>query len=90
MISYNNDNRQIKEKTGEDEMMIHINGPEVGEADETLKAALTLHSKGNTWHFTVDRNIFRSSGITTERTLKRKSNLPFFIANLAGVCPDSR
>ena len=78
---HNNDNRPIKEQTGEDEMMIHINGPEVGEADETLKAALDLHFKGNTWHFTVDRNIFRSSGITTERTLKRKSNLPFYNSN---------
>ena len=41
-------------------MMIHINGPEVGEADETLKAALDLHFKGNTWRFTVGRNIFYS------------------------------
>ena len=62
----------IKEQTSEDEMMIHINGPEVGEADETLKAALDLHFKGNTWNFTVYKNIFRSSGITTERTLKKK------------------
>ena len=78
---HNNDNRQIKEQTGEDEMMIHINGPEVGEADETLKAALDLHFKGNTWHFTVDKHLFRSSGITTEKNLKIKSKLPFYNSN---------
>jgi hypothetical protein len=33
-------------------MMIHMNGPEMGEADDVLKTALDLHFKGQPWHFT--------------------------------------
>ena len=38
---------------------IKFNGPELGEADETLKAALDLHFKGNQWHFSVQGNMLR-------------------------------
>ena len=38
--------RAISEKTAEDEMMIHIIGPLLGEVDKTLKAALDKHFNG--------------------------------------------
>ena len=34
-------------------------GPERGEADNTLKAALVKHFQGHSWHFIVKGNIFR-------------------------------
>ena len=37
---YNLHNRPINEETAEDEMTINLNGPEVGEVDEILKATL--------------------------------------------------
>ena len=78
---HNSDIRNIKEETAEDEMMIHINGPEIGEANDTLKSALDKHFQGQPWHFTVRGNIFRSSGITVENVLSRKSKLPFYKRN---------
>ena len=48
-------------------MMIHKNGPEIGKADDTLKDALVKHFQGESWHFTLRGNIFRSSGITVEK-----------------------
>ena len=78
---HNSDIRNIKEETAEDEMMIHINGPEIGEADDTLKAALVKHFQGQSWHFTVRGNIFRSSGITVENILSKISKLPFYKRN---------
>ena len=75
---HNSDIRAIKEETAEDEMMIHINGPAIGEADDTLKAALDKYFNGSQWHFSVEGNIFRSSGITVDKLLKKKSRLPFY------------
>ena len=43
--------------------------PEIGEADDTLKAALVKDFQGQSWHFTVRGNIFRSSGITVDNIL---------------------
>ena len=75
---HNSDIRAIKEEAAEDEMMIHINGPAIGEADDTLKAALDKYFNGSQWHFSVEGNIFRSSGITVDKLLKKKSRLPFY------------
>ena len=61
--------------------MIHINGPEIGESDDILKAALDLHFKGNQWHFSVQGNMFRSSGITVDKVLNKKNRLPFYKTN---------
>ena len=61
--------------------MIHINGPEIGESDDILKAALDLHFKGNQWHFSVQGNMFHSSGITVDKVLKKKTRLPFYKTN---------
>ena len=60
---HNSDIRAIKEETAKDEMMIHINGPAIGEADDTLKAALDKYFNGGQWHFSVEGNIFHSSNI---------------------------
>ena len=62
-------NSICKEETAEDEMLIHINGPEIGENDNTLKSALFKHFQGQSLHFIVKENIFRSSGITVENIL---------------------
>ena len=45
-------------------MMIHLNGPEIGEADNVLKSALDLHLNGQPWHFTLKGNIVKSPGKT--------------------------
>ena len=55
---HNSKIRPIKEETAEDEMMIHLNGPQLGEADDTLTDALDLHFNGGPWHFTIQGNIF--------------------------------
>ena len=70
---HNSDIRPINEETAEDEMNIHLNGPELGEADEILKAALDKHFKGGPWHFTIQNNIFRTSGQTVQNILSKKS-----------------
>ena len=38
-IIHNSKLRPIEEDSAEDEMMIHLNGPEIGEADNVLKSA---------------------------------------------------
>ena len=69
--------RAISEKTAEDEIIIHFNGPLLGKADKTLKAALDKHFNGQPWHFTLQNNIFRTSGITSSNILSQKVNYPF-------------
>ena len=56
-------------------MMINFNGPEIGEADIVLKSALDLHFKGQPWHFTVKRNIFKSPGKTVTKTMLHHNNV---------------
>ena len=58
--------------------MIHIKGPEIGEANNVLKSALDLHLKGQPWHFTVKGNIVKSPGKPVIKTMSRKSSLPFY------------
>ena len=50
----------IEEDTCEDAMVIHLNGPEIGEADDMRKSALDLHFKGQLWHAMVKGNNFKS------------------------------
>ena len=48
---HNNPLRSISEETGQDEMFISYNGPEIGESDGLLSEALTKHFKPKVWHF---------------------------------------
>ena len=43
-------------------MMVHMNGPEIGDADDVLKTALDLQFEGKPWHFILARNIFKTHG----------------------------
>ena len=70
--------RAISEKTAEDEMMIHFYGPSLGETDNTLKTALDKHFNHQPWHFTIQNNLFRTSGITSSNILSSKSKLPIY------------
>ena len=78
---HNSNIRPIDNKTAEDEMMVHLNGPEIGEVDETLASALDKHFKGHSWHFTIQGNLLRSAGLNVEKELKKKSKLPFYSSN---------
>ena len=60
----------IEEDTAEDEIMINLNGPDIGEADNVLNSALDLHFKGQPMHFRVKGNIVKSPG----NTCQEKSN----------------
>ena len=75
---HNSKLRSIEETTAEAEMMIDMNGPEIGEAENVLKSALDLHFEGKPWHFIVERNIFITPGETEKGILKKKSSLPFY------------
>ena len=55
-----------------------MNGPEIGEADNTLKDALDRHFDVRPWHFLVNRNIFKTPGETVNDILNKKSKLPFY------------
>ena len=53
--------------------MIHLKGPEIGEADNVLKSALDLHLNGQPWHFTLKGNSVKSPGKTeTKNSVKKK------------------
>ena len=69
--------RPIAYKTANDEMFIAVNGPEIGEADIVLTEALNLKFGKGKWHFSVQQNLFRTSGPTVEKLLEKKS--PFKI-----------
>ena len=68
----------MEEETVDDEMMIHLNGPEIGECDNILKLALDKHSNGKSWHFTTQNNIFKTHGKAVTSVLSKKSKLPFY------------
>ena len=55
-----------------------MNGPEIGEADKVLSAALDLHFEGNQWHFILTENIFKTQGKVVMDILAHKSSLPFY------------
>ena len=75
---HNSKLRPINEETGDDELFVVYNGPEMAEADEILKEALDLHFKDSRgWHFTTN-NLFRTSGPTVEAILKRKNKLNIY------------
>ena len=63
---HNSKLRPIEEDTVEDEMMIHLNGPEIGEADNVLKSALDSHLKGQPWRLIVKESIYKSPGKTCQ------------------------
>ena len=75
---HNNKLRPIEESTAEAEMMIHMSGPEIGEAEDVLKSALDLHFEGKPWHFVLTQNIFKAQGKVVKDVLLRKSDLPFY------------
>ena len=52
---------------------VNVNGPIIGEADETLKKALNLKFGVGKWHFSTKQILFRTSGATVEKRLKEKS-----------------
>ena len=54
--------RPISGDTAEAEMMVHMNGPEIGEADNVLKTALDLHFEGNPWHLILAGKIIKTHG----------------------------
>ena len=47
-------------------MTIHLNGPAIVEVDGIMKAAQDFHFKGGPWHFTLQNNLFRTSGQTVQ------------------------
>ena len=75
---HNNKLRPMEEETVDDEMMIHLNGPEIGECDKILKLALDKHFNGKSWHFTTQNNIFKTHGKAVTSVLSKKSKLPFY------------
>ena len=75
---HNNKLRPIEESTAEAEMMIHMNSPEIGEADGVLQTALDLHFEGKPWHFVLTQNILKAQGKVVKEVLSRKSSLPFY------------
>ena len=64
--------------TEEAKIMVHMNGPEIGEADNVLKSALDLHFKGKPWHFVLTENILKTQGNTVQEVLSHNSSLPFY------------
>ena len=66
----------MEEETVDDEMMIHMNGPENGEFDNILKLALDKNFNGKSWHFTTQNNIFKTHGKAVTSVLSKKSKLP--------------
>ena len=76
---HNSKVRNIGEETANDELFIAFNGPEIGEADETLAAALDLHFAKNNgqWHFTTN-TLFKTSGPTVQKMLQKKNKLSIY------------
>ena len=71
--------RPIGEETVNDELFIAFNGPEIGEADQTLKSALDLHfsSRGGRWHFSTN-SLFKTAGPTVTKKLQKKNKLNIY------------
>ena len=59
-------------------MFIAVNGPEIGEANETLVKALNLKFGVGKWHFSTSQNLFKTSGVTVEKILKKKSTFNIY------------
>lgn len=76
---HNSKIRKIGEKTANDELFIAVNGPEIGEADNTLEAALNLHfSKNNgQWNF-ITNTVFKTCGPTVQNKLNEKNKLNIY------------
>ena len=75
---HNSKIRPIGDKKANDEMFIAVNGPEIGEADETLIKALNLKFGVGKWHFSVAQNLFKTSGPTVEKLLKKTSSFNIY------------
>ena len=56
-----------------------LNGPEMGEADETLKEALNLHfaKKHGHWNFTTN-SVFKTSGLTVKKILEKRNKMNIY------------
>ena len=63
----------MEEETVDNEMMIHMNDPEIGESDNVLKLALYTHLNGKAWLFTTQNNIFKTHGKTVTSVLSKKN-----------------
>ena len=59
------------------ELFIAYNGPKIGEADQTLKAALDQHFAGGRWHFTPN-TLFEMAGLTFMKKLDKKNKLNIY------------
>ena len=70
--------RPVSDKISNDEMFIAVNGPELSEADDILAKALDLKFGRNKWHFSVQNNLFKTSGVTVEKLLKKKSSFNIY------------
>ena len=69
--------RSISDETANNEMFIAVNGPKIGEVDETLKKAFNLKFGIGKLHF-YTQNLFRSSWINVEKHLKKKSKFEIY------------
>ena len=76
--NHNTKIRPIADTTANDEMFIAVNGPEIGEADNVLTKALNLKFGSSSWHFSVQQNLFRTSGPTVGKLLNKKSSFNIY------------
>ena len=64
-----------------DELFIaFINGPEIGEANQTLEAALNLHfstKQNGHWNFTTN-TLFKTAGPTVQKKLEQKNKFNIY------------
>ena len=76
---HNSKVRPISEETANDELFIAFNGPEMGEADETLKEALNLHfaKKHGHWNFTTN-SVFKTSSLTVKKILEKRNKMNIY------------
>ena len=76
---HNSKVRNIGEETANDELFIAVNGPEMGEADKTLKEALNLHfaKKHGHWNFTSN-SVFKTSGLTVQKILEKRNKMNIY------------
>ena len=71
---HNQELRKVPEETGNNEMFIAYNGPEIGESNQLL----VEHFKHKDWHFVKQTGLFSSESKTVTRLLKKKGRLPFY------------
>ena len=71
--------RNLNEEKVHYEMMIDVNGPEIGECDAILKESLNHYFSGEKWHFnTSSAAAFRTSGVATTKVLSNKSKMMIY------------